>query len=138
MIKTNKLKELGIKQEQVKGVKITDNRLWICETPLQKATRDFVFEVAKSSKLLWLIKKIPFLKYKDWVKVRFENEYEKTFLLSSIFSNLWLFLNIGLLLHKRQSNAGLEQNKTSCRSCVEQTRICRRLMESHGLVLHSV
>ena len=40
------------------------------ETEQEKALRDFMFEVAKSSGILWLISKMPFLKYKKWVEDR--------------------------------------------------------------------
>ena len=43
------------------------------ETKEEKALRDFIFEVTKSIGILWLVDKIPFLQYKEWVKKRLTN-----------------------------------------------------------------
>jgi hypothetical protein len=37
---------------------------------LREAIRDLIFEMVKSLGLIWLVGKIPFLDYKDWVKKR--------------------------------------------------------------------
>ena len=39
---------------------------------LNEAVRDFLYEFGKLLGIIWLIKKIPFLKLKDWVEEREE------------------------------------------------------------------
>lgn len=71
-VQSKNLKYLGIERETIKGAKV-DARAYLPETPLQRATRDFIFEIVKSLGLLWLISKIKFLKYKDWIIARMED-----------------------------------------------------------------
>jgi len=42
------------------------------EDELSEAIRNFLYEFGKSLGIIWLIKKIPFLKLKDWVEEREE------------------------------------------------------------------
>lgn len=68
-----KLKEKRLKKETAIGRK-TNVMNWIPETKQQKALREFMYQVTKSLKLLGLIDKIPFLKYKNWIKIRIKRD----------------------------------------------------------------
>lgn len=70
------MREIKLKQETAIGQK-TDIMNWIAETKEQKATRELIYQVIKSLKILWLVEKIPFLKYKDWVKIRIDRDKTK-------------------------------------------------------------
>ncbi len=74
MAKNNKQKEimLGLGKETAQKGMSVNPKCWLAETSKQVAIRDFIFEVGKSWGLLWLIPKIKFLKYKDWVRIRIE------------------------------------------------------------------
>lgn len=64
---------MTLKKETATGQK-TDIMNWIPETEEQKAIREFWYQVTKSLGILWLVEKIPFLRYKDWIKIRIERD----------------------------------------------------------------
>ena len=41
---------------------------------LTEAFREVIYQIAKSSRLLWLVNKTLFLDYKDWMKIRIDRD----------------------------------------------------------------
>lgn len=66
------LEKLGIKREEAIGGAPVSPRVWLPETREQIAWRDFLFEFSRLLGIIWLVRKIPFLKHKDWVAIRLE------------------------------------------------------------------